>query len=199
MNNKIIAFIVAMLICAQGLAEESKWMEVFSATKGKITCLETEEKTGIVYIGAQERLYRTVDCGKSWKEVNLPAGISEVKDIAIGKQSLFIVAQGGVYISNDFGYTWKLLPGKKNVSGITIFSQDKNNETLLAWAEKDLYQIIGNDWQKLGPAFLKADITDVACRNGVIFVSSAGDVYYSANVGESWDKLFLLSEYDNET
>ena len=93
--------------------------------------------TGTVYAPGEVYLYRTVDHGKSWKQVNLPLP-PEVQNFELGidkDQMKFVSATDGyialrmsgdatqtaVYVTRDAGNTWSLTPTVLDGAGASTF------------------------------------------------------------------------------
>jgi photosystem II stability/assembly factor-like uncharacterized protein len=93
--------------------------------------------TGVVYAPGEVYLYRTVDRGKSWKQVKLPLPPgTQSFDLGIDKDQMKFVSstdgyiavqmsgdstQTAVYITRDAGNTWSLTPTVLDGAGASSF------------------------------------------------------------------------------
>ena len=89
-------FTILILIGNFSLAD-SVWEKSFESGINKIKCMELIAHRSIGYIGTSAGLFKTGDNGKSWKKIELPVGIIEVKDIVFSADRVYILTQKGFY------------------------------------------------------------------------------------------------------
>ncbi|MBL7072477.1 MAG: hypothetical protein ISS33_01705 [Candidatus Omnitrophica bacterium] len=169
--------------------EWNEWCEVSPAINAEITCVENIQGMTELYVGTEEGLYRTENAGRDWQRQMLPHGNFEIRDIVLTDGSLFIATKRGVYAREETSL-WRCLFNLKNIAGITVGDAD-GERNVFAWCGKDLFLIKRAGWKRIGPKFLKYDISDVLCRGGVVFVSSGRDIFVLSEKGEIWKKYGL--------
>lgn len=64
----------------------------------------------MVLVGSLQRLSLSPDGGKTWDTVALPAELTQIGAVAVdGERNLWVGGREGVWISSDYGATWKTL------------------------------------------------------------------------------------------
>ena len=198
--NKIKILILLVLcnifLVFSAFSGEIEWKDVFKVRTGHILCVEPANGTSNVYLGAMDGLYESKDLGKSWRGVQLPGRVSEVKDVAVKGKDAVIAARSGIYIGK--GGSWKRVHGKRSVSGVSIFSGPKKKDIILAWSGKDLFKITDESWSRIGSrALRRGEIIDAKCTGNVINVASGSDIFRSMDGGEKWERIPLLWKKDS--
>jgi photosystem II stability/assembly factor-like uncharacterized protein len=160
---------------------------------------ESEYEPGVIWTGANDGpFYVTRDNGKTWKNVtpkDLPPG-GRVQYIEVSphrKGSAYYAVyryllgdfQPYIYMTNDYGATWKRLTDGKN--GIPadwptrVVREDPDREGLLyAGTEFGMFISFDNGahWQHFDQNLPAMPITDIKRHNGDLVVSTQGRSFY---------------------
>jgi len=188
-------FLVLMLpvCCAYAgvspTVEWNEWCEVSPTISADVTCAENVQGMTELYVGTEEGLYRTINAGRDWQRQILPSGNFEIRDISLTSESIIIATKRGIYIKEETS-DWRCLLSLKNITGITV--ADGNGErAVFAWRGKELFLITRAGWKCIGPELLKHDISDVLCRDGILFAASGRDIFVSSEKDKIWKKYSL--------
>lgn len=171
------------------VVEWNEWCEVSPVISADITCAENVQGMVELYVGTEEGLYRTINAGRDWERQTLPSGNFEIRDIVLTPGSIVIATKRGIYAKEETS-DWRCLLNLKNITGITV--ADGNGErAVFAWRGKELFLIKRAGWKCIGPKLLKHDISDVLCRDGLLFASSGRDIFVSSEKDKNWKKYSL--------
>ena len=167
----------------------------------------------VVIIGAARRMkalcnagdgaiYKSTDNAESWRPVTLPAGVNGPNGLAVDPKStdrLYLAAwarakslhgeDGGIYLSNDGGKTWKrVLDRDQHVYDVTI--DPRNSKRLYAsgfessaWLSKDR----GQHWTRIPGFNFKWGhrvIPDPANPDAVYITTFGGSVWHGSVNGK---------------
>jgi photosystem II stability/assembly factor-like uncharacterized protein len=154
--------------------------------------------------GNETRALRTLDAGKTWREVNLglKAGgrllaIACTSPPAGGKDSWLAGTDQGLLRSHDFGATWqavRLTTANIRHSVADIYTSAANPRRVVVKTTQSMYlsEDGGTIWKVLNILFPVNQINDIALAGsggGSYLVATSQGLYASEDAGRSWKKL----------
>ena len=189
--------------CATGCTSESR---VFG-----LTVHPTEPRT--VFAGADDGIYRSRDGGQSFTRLDSPMNASDVWRIAIDPTDPDIIFAGtrpaALFRSTDGGRNWRKLPaeivdecpnvGVPRVTALTVDPSDPR----VVWAGIEVDGVRrstdgGESWSRITNGIYDLDIHDIAVTvNGAttVLTSTPGEIFASADRGESWQGLGMRDQF----
>lgn len=171
------------------------------------------QDASVVYVGANERVYRSTNGGGTWQELFFTdANIHQIRIHPTNSQQLFCATSNELYKSEDGGMTWNGLLSSRcwdvqyhptNPGIVYALSSNGNNTQTLflksinggqTWTVKDLGWYVPenpNEAEEFGGKIAVTPTAPDLIYAGLIGNSKAGDqgwigVYRSTDVGESW-------------
>jgi photosystem II stability/assembly factor-like uncharacterized protein len=152
-------------------------------------------KDSLVIAGCVNEIYKSIDYGNSFTEIQLsfPFSIVNIYDIAaIGSTLFMATSYDGVYKSDDDGLTWtpaNFGMGPKDVRALTV----GGSSTLIAGTHYvGIYRStdMGSSWNKSMAGFpAGSSIESMLATNDFIFAGTRDGVYRTGDNGVSWTKL----------
>nr|BDD44695.1 hypothetical protein 1 [bacterium] len=175
---------------------------VISAMAGefdrKIMCISGVDGENTVYVGTDMGLFVSENGGIDWAKISFSEGVVSVKDILVHEDKIFLATDIGIYIYKD--KKWRRVAGKKKMKGVKLVSSGKGEEDIFAYTDKEIFRIEKGDLQLVDGGALWGRIDDLECKEGIIYLASGQNLFYSANKGISWDKrALIMSEGVEET
>jgi len=168
----------------------------------------------IVFAGAEDGIYRSRDGGQSFARLDSPMNATEVWKIAIDPTDPDIIFAGtrpaALYRSTDGGGNWQKLAadivdecpnvGVPRVTALTIDPSDPR----IVWAGIEVDGVRrstdrGDSWSRITNGVYDLDIHDIAVTvNGStkVLTSTPGEIFASADRGESWNGLGVRDRFD---
>jgi len=172
--NKVIVFVffLGCVLVKSGFGEEGMtWQKINSfGLTGNIRCLTVEEKTGEVWAGTKDAVYRIAKNGETKAVLGLSGQNSGVNKIVIAA----VPAAGG-RIGKWFG-------GNGNNAALIVY----------AVADNALYQSkdSGKRWEKIFSANEeKLTCLTVAVNQGFVFLGTSDGVWFSSGNNIVWQKM----------
>ncbi len=194
-ETQFVWIVLVLLFVASGaFASDEKWEKISDGTTGKMLSIESINGKDAVYVGAEYGLFKVAS--GLMEKVSGREELLNVKSIALFREDVSLAASGGVYLQKDDSF-WARLPGRKNIEGVVVLEY-ANEGTLLAWSEKELFEIKGDNWKRIGLELEWDKIVDVVCAKNVIYVGAGGSVYRSEDKGRGWKKIQLVTKNINE-
>jgi photosystem II stability/assembly factor-like uncharacterized protein len=165
--------------------------------------------TGVVYAPGEVYLYRTVDRGKSWKQVTLPLPPgTENFDLGIDKDQMQFVSptdaylalrmsgeatQTAVYVTHDAGNTWSLTPTVLDGAGASSFLS-RQEAVIYNGEEFQVTRDEAQTWSAVAPdiAFADtfADMQFVTLMSGWVITMDPStnhrSLYRTTDGGSTW-------------
>ncbi len=158
-----------------------------------------------IYIAIANKVYKTIDCGRSWSQIYIDAPTVTVDTLAVDQYNdsviYLTVSRGDLIKSSDQGSTWQTVyRAKGQVKKIVIDTNDSRNLYLVTVKNGAFYSHDGGDtWsdfseslkdQKLGSNVI--DVVLVKSEPQLIFLVAADGVLRSNDSGDTWEKLGLI-------
>ncbi len=160
------------------------------------------EARDIVYAGSGSAVYKTLNNGKTWKEIfsyrGRGGGINIFVIAPSDTQRIFIGTDEGLYRSSDAGLNWKKVYtgiGKLESSVLTIAVDPSNPEIIYTGTRSGLYKTEENGgWRKEHSLGSKAIISHIAIdpvQSSIVYAATDDGIYKSVDRGNEWDKVFF--------
>tara|TARA_R110002094_G_scaffold56586_3_gene67643 strand:+ start:1718 stop:4552 length:2835 start_codon:yes stop_codon:yes gene_type:complete len=177
------------------------------------TISESPLQFGLVYTGSDDGLiHLTKDGGVSWKNItgSLPKNlwVSRVIASKFKKERVYATLNGYrsddftsyVFMSNNFGETWKNIGTNIPSSAVNVIKEDPKNEKLLyVGTDNGLYVTFNNggSWHPFSNGFPNVAVHDVVIqeRENDLVVGTHGRSIYKANIS----KLQNFDAYSSKT
>ncbi|MFT5761669.1 MAG: photosystem II stability/assembly factor-like uncharacterized protein [Polaribacter sp.] len=157
---------------------------------------------GLIYTGSDDGLiYVTKDGGVSWKNItgNLPKGlwVSRVIASKFKKERVYATLNGMrsddfttyVYMSDNFGETWKNIGSNIPTSAVNVIKEDPKNEKILyVGTDNGLYVTLNNggSWHPFSNGFPNVAVHDLVIqeRENDLVVGTHGRSIFKANISK---------------
>ncbi|MDP1814221.1 MAG: exo-alpha-sialidase [Leadbetterella sp.] len=182
-------------------SKTNAWLPTFSNFGRSMlrTIFETQKNTFL--IGSDSGLYRSIDGGKTWKNVIDGWSIKMVESNGV----LVATSQKGIIRSTDDGQTWKTVISEGGVGidlaiikgGFAAISYNTTSKTRRVRTSYDA----GKTWQAIDAGLPPHDlIANVLQVDDYLFVGHPKGIYKSADKGKNWtlispsidDKIYNL-------
>ena len=197
---RVLALVLFLCFAPQSpiLAMDGGWEEVSKNLPeiGNVNYIYVAADTGEVYISAQNGLYVSSDNGRNWRTVLLPGTGGNAAMVTVAGSEMFLVS-GGVLYSKQGDCLWGSFTKDKDLLGV-VSAQEKDKNTVLAWSKDKLYKVAGDSLRNVAPRELSADIAGVIYKEGMVYLASGGEIFYSSDIGKNWGK-YALSFDGNDT
>ena len=178
---------------------------------GGIACIAVDSLTGIIYLGTYyQGIYRSTDNGESWEEISQNLNSGWFGELAIGFNNPnlgYVAGYSGFFRTDDGGNSWQIvdagMPPDHGASAVELDRYDPAN-VYMAVFSRTLYPTPGTgfyrstdegtSWEFFNSG-LPDDITysAIAIAYGPeperrIFLASYEGLFYSDDIGETWDR-----------
>jgi len=199
------------------------WLEMTNLGQGTISDVKVDPKAKCtIFTAITNRLYRTLDCGRSWQQVyfdNNP-GVS-VTTIAIdhyNSENIYIgTSRGDIIKSIDRGLSWRTIQRVNDSIARIIISPQDSRLVFAATLKNNIYSFYSNsvtvpkdsanidknfavdDWQDLGLVLkdfnLGSNFRDiVVCpHDSSLFLATENAIVRSPDQGLTWENIKLLT------
>lgn len=160
--------------------------------------------TSVVYAAiaadAGSGLFRSEDCGRSWRAMSSLSG-SEVYSLAIWPKDSKVLAAGlrdGVYLSKDRGTTWSLISPATNIElqpVVSVAFDPRSSGTIYAGTPRLPWKTTdgGANWSLIAEGMsTDSDIINVRVdpvKPSRVFIGACSGFWHSNNGGETWSKM----------
>lgn len=180
------------------------WTLVYNKFPYDVLSIAVNSK-GVIFAGIKNKgIYSSSDNGKTWIKKGLEG--SQLYAIKINRYDQIIAGgaisddYGGVAISSDNGESWKeasSFPKRKNIYDartiVSCIELDQNGYIYAGTINDGVFRSIDNgvSWYKSNKGIKenRLDIRSIhATKEGRIFLSCYGSIYYSNDYGTSWLK-----------
>jgi len=194
----------------QAISEElTQGEKTGNVAYGTITSIsESILKEGLIYTGSDDGLiYRTKNKGKKWTNITgaLPNGLWVSRVIASShlKSRVYVTLNGYrfddftsyVYVSEDYGQTWKSVSNNLPKASINVIKEDFNDENILyIGTDNGLYVSFnkGTSWEAFSNGIPNVAVHDLVIQSQTndLIVATHGRSLYKTNVE-------IFEEYHN--
>jgi photosystem II stability/assembly factor-like uncharacterized protein len=169
----------------------------------KSVCI-IEEKPGIVFVGGEKGLYKSIDLGENWERVLLLSSAERrVNCISYNKKNPDIIYAGlsdGLYISLDSGRAWERVFRGKNESdrNIRYIAYDEKRDVLFIATDKGLFESDKDKrgWQRVY-LFTNKQVSSIAIKGDLYYVYTDDGVYYRDKVSD-WSRIYIFMKGEEE-
>lgn len=145
-----------------------------------------DSKENIYSCASNQGLQISKDTAKTWTYLGLQGAF--VFDLLTVEDScIFAASQNGVYISRDYGLTWKLVdPGISNGSSAWRFAKDShNNVFVITHNELFIGRDMGRTWTKINYPGLTLSEIFVEAGDELVIGCEKG-MFTSSDFGQTW-------------
>ncbi|MEM9887050.1 MAG: T9SS type A sorting domain-containing protein [Bacteroidota bacterium] len=181
--------------------EGASWYSVQEGLEGNTFFSDFAQIGNTIYVASRKRLlaqsggvYKSSDQGESWQasyDDNLHKDVYSL--VSVGNR-LVAGTKGGIFISDDAGWSWTKINFDKGESNYyTPYCMVNHGNTIIAGANSHVFlsQDAGSTWQSIRIVDKWVDVNRAAYVSGHFYVASSGaGIYRSAN-GLEWEKLDL--------
>lgn len=165
------------------------------------TISESPFQFGLLYVGSDDGLVHvTKNGGGSWEKIsdNLPQGlwVSRVITSAHQKERVYVTLNGYrfddftsyVYVSDDYGKTWKNIGNSIPTSPVNVIKEDPSNENMLyVGTDNGAYVSFdsGNSWQIFSKNLPNVAVHDLVIHPTAkhLILGTHGRSLYKADIG----------------
>jgi photosystem II stability/assembly factor-like uncharacterized protein len=178
---------------------------------GTITTLsESKFQFGLLYVGTDDgKIQLSKDGGSTWQVIsgNLPQNlwVSRVVASSHVKERVYATLNGYrnddftayIYVSEDFGTTWKSISSVSN-SPVNVILEDAINENLLfVGTDNNLYMSLdkGDSWETFSHGMPYVAVHDLVIQNKAndLIVGTHGRSIYKVNVAKLQDLRLVIT------
>lgn len=164
------------------------------------TISESPFQFGLIYVGSDDGLVHiTKDAGGSWSNISstLPKDLWVSRVIASQhkKERVYVTLNGYrwddfstyVYMSDDYGQTWKNINSNLPTSPVNVIREDSKNENLLYLGTDNSAYVSfdrGNSWEAFGKGLPNVAVHDIAIQPDAndLLLGTHGRSIYLANI-----------------
>jgi len=203
----LLIFLLSGYICFAG---EVEWQNISRENLDLRTVLVNPDNPSIIYVGANNGIFKTEDSGANWRNILSVKGQNRSVNFLLfdlqDKNSLYAATGNGLYFSSSRGRNWNRIFKGKNYL--------ENECTTLAILPSAIYlgtkaglfvsQDKGCSWHKETAQLGKSHILAIAYNPkepDYIYVACMDGVFKSKNNGQSWERTFITQpqEFGSET
>jgi len=199
---------VLVSIECEALCEEA-WQDMTRGIKDtdlkdtdlKVIAVDPAEST-VVFVGARDKLYKSIDGGVNWTEIFTVYGDGEIKSIAISRKNpkiVYIATSNGLFKTLDRGENWaRVFKGigdrEKGINFAAIHPFD--SEMIYIGSAKGLFSSKdgGGAWHKTSGLAGSEEINFIAidpAKADTMYISTAKGVFKTTNMGKDWERIFV--------
>jgi HEAT repeat protein len=190
---RTVRWMLSVLLVIAGLSGTWAWGQVASLAEPESSTGEPEKATlyaSWLPVGAvHQPLFRSVDGGRTWQELTLPAGAAPVAWIAGDAGKLAVALEGGTVLNSvDSGDTWATA-----VEDLPVLSLawGRHDDLYLGTEGQGIYHLASNGILTPVPG-LPGDLEAAAVRHldvtpdGRLFASTSSALLYTDDGGQTW-------------
>lgn len=184
------------------------WQRVSQISTGKVESVAIDPQNKcVIYASFANTVLKTVDCGRSWKEVYIDTRADKgITALAVDTYNNLVIyagnSAGDILKSNDGGGKWRVI--HRLDDRIVKFLVDINDTRIMyvATSKKGIYKTTdsGNSWNDLndglkqysGAFEYKNLIFDVSLPDALLLVSKYG-LIKTIDGGQSWTAIKLIT------
>jgi photosystem II stability/assembly factor-like uncharacterized protein len=202
-----VCFIMHLALIANAGVREMVWKDVrdgiIDSDLQKVVVSPDNPDT--IYASSLNSVYRTIDGGKTWKEILSFRGTENtINTLATALQNENIILAGtrqGLYRSDNKGAQWaRIFRGIGNLED-SIFSiavHPVNSDIIFIGTGSGLYRTDNNgkDWDKDRNLPAGSFVTSIAIDNAgtnIIYTATDKGMYKSINNGIDWQRIFVTN------
>ncbi|MBU1727372.1 MAG: hypothetical protein KJ880_07065 [Candidatus Omnitrophica bacterium] len=189
-----------------GFGGEVRWQDVSGGNTDIRSVLAYSDKKGFILMGTRNTVFRSVDSGKSWRNVLLVRGNDpSINFLYFDPQVadyIYAATGNGLYVSSNQGQNWKRIFKGRNafandctglaVGSSGIYLGTKNG----LFVSKDKGRSWAKEPGKLGDNHILAISANPKDPDD-IYVACTEGVFRSKNKGASWDRVVVASATEN--
>jgi|GEM_PF-183585 len=156
-----------------------------------------------VYVGTSKSVYRTLDGGKSWKNVlSIHGTLKTVHQIQVTPtEEIWAATDNGLYHSSNLGESWEKRfsgVGDKGRKVLSLVAEKADGKgSLFIGTEEGLFQSSdgGKHWERGGAELSNAEVDFLAMdpREGILYGALPMGVFRSRDLGKTWERIFVTS------
>jgi photosystem II stability/assembly factor-like uncharacterized protein len=143
-----------------------------------------------VFAGSDSGVYRSIDTGMSWTEVNTGLTNTTVRTLIATSSGLFAGTGGGVFRSTNTGSTWVAV--NSGLTNLSIRAFSFRSGSLYAGTDGGVYRTTngGVSWEALNTGLTHTAIRAITASGSMLLAGTdGGGIYRTTNGGVSWEAL----------
>ncbi len=191
--NTLLTIIFAIIITNYSAESKTIYWQKAGNLKGKVTALVTKPSGEIFAAIQKEGIYRSIDNGNNWDQVNNGLTNLTVNTMAVRANGDIFAGTngGGIFISKDNGQSWTEINEGLLSPYIVAISINPSNGHL--YVATDVYSSLfrstnsGQSWEERNNGIANISINNIAISNeDELFACTFSGMYFSRDNGNSW-------------
>jgi photosystem II stability/assembly factor-like uncharacterized protein len=166
-----------------------------------------------IYVSIGNKVYKTTDCSRTWSPVYVDNEVTATVDAITIDQynnaNVYIgISRGDIDKTTDYGDSWQNIYRTKDKIKKIIF--DQNNSKVLYVLTKDngVYRTTdeGVNWTQINDQLNQAkignavnELISIKGQSGLIYVATEQGLAYSKDLGETWQKIQIITPQDKSS
>ena len=193
-----IYFVVILLFSVEvsTLAQAPLWEQTSGPITGSVTLIKSSSSERDIWCLANERLYRSIDNGETWKLTNLPN--HDIVSLAIRENEGIFAAgriycagncfQSGIYYSNDKGESWRTIQIGPSDNTVRLFTTGAQGRVFAYTMDGLYFSDSGADtWLKISIDSSNVGLrTFISRDNGIVAGVTNNSTFLSLDNGQTW-------------
>lgn len=156
-------------------------------------------EASVLYASSEKRVYRSMDTGKTWKQVLSVRGASDAVNTVYvsrngGTAVVYAATNQGVKVSRDAGKTWAwIYQGQNAMTGRVYALLPQKDGRLIVGTAQGLFQVSAKGERsaiETAPKTPIYSIIEADGKPGMLFVSSDQGLFHSTDGGTHWERGF---------
>jgi len=201
--KKIFVLCIAIL-CGSHLAlSQNIWQRQEKGLNGlTFKCIRAHPKiSDLLFAGSLAGVYRSADCGKTWKRVlSLRDAVNYL--LITSKGEIYAASTNGLYLSLDDGLSWqRVLRGRSKIKNISVLTEGKNILYLGTQAGLYIMHRENMSLEKPDSGLREIPVYDIAVRENNVYLVNTEGFFKSMDNAKSFVKVlpsFAKSSAEDE-
>ena len=167
------------------------WVPIYSNLQKQQVRSVFETSGGIIFVGSDSGLFRSLDKGQNWTQVQNEGWVMQIVE---NKDVLLAIGQKGIMRSTDNGAHWEWVISEGGVgidiekieggfAAITYNTQTKSRRVRVSMDE-------GKNWQAIDHGLEASEsISSIKSYGKYLFCGHPNGIYRSSDMGKTWNLI----------